>query len=165
MMASVVALWLENALQAFQILLQIGAGTGLVFLLRWFWWRINVWSELSAMGISFVVAVYFQFIHTALGFQAWNSSLQLVFGVAVTSIGWLSVTFLTPPVDRDTLRTFVTVSAHLVQDGEVPESKTPGTTELKALPAHSYHGFSRALLFTRLYSPQATHSMDVAELP
>lgn len=106
LMASVVALWLENALQAFQILLQIGAGTGLVFLLRWFWWRINVWSELSAMGISFVVAVYFQFIHTALGFQAWDPSLQLVFGVAVTSIGWLSVTFLTPPVDRDTLRRF-----------------------------------------------------------
>jgi solute:Na+ symporter, SSS family len=53
-LASAVALWLENALQAFQILLQIGAGTGLVFLLRWFWWRINVWSELSAMVISFV---------------------------------------------------------------------------------------------------------------
>ena len=48
-LASVVALWLENALQAFQILLQIGAGTGLVFLLRWFWWRVNVWSELSAI--------------------------------------------------------------------------------------------------------------------
>ena len=106
MMASVVALWLENALQAFQILLQIGAGTGLVFLLRWFWWRINVWSELSAMGISFVVAIYFQFLHTALGFQAWDPSLQLVCGVVVTSIGWLSVTLMTPPVDRDTLRQF-----------------------------------------------------------
>ena len=106
MMASVVALWLENALQAFQILLQIGAGTGLVFLLRWFWWRINVWSELSAMGISFVVAIYFQFLHTALGFQAWDPSLQLVCGVVVTSIGWLSVTLMTPPVDRDTLRKF-----------------------------------------------------------
>lgn len=106
MMASVVALWLENALQAFQILLQIGAGTGLVFLLRWFWWRINVWSELSAMGISFMVAIYFQFLHTALGFQAWDPSLQLVCGVVVTSIGWLSVTLMTPPVDRDTLRKF-----------------------------------------------------------
>ena len=61
-LAGIVSLWLENALQAFQILLQIGAGTGLVFLLRWFWWRINAWSEISAMIISFLIAVYFEFI-------------------------------------------------------------------------------------------------------
>jgi len=105
-LASVVALWLENALQAFQILLQIGAGTGLVFLLRWFWWRINVWSELSAMIISFLVAVYFQFIHGALGFQEWHPSAELVAGVGITTIGWLVVTLLTPPADSDTLRSF-----------------------------------------------------------
>ena len=60
-LALLVSLWLENALQAFQILLQIGAGTGMIFLLRWFWWRINAWSEISAMVISFAVAVWFQF--------------------------------------------------------------------------------------------------------
>jgi Na+/proline symporter len=105
-LASVVALWLENALQAFQILLQIGAGTGLVFLLRWFWWRVNVWSELSAMVISFVVAIYFQFLHTALGFERWDASFELVAGVAVTSAGWLTVTFLTRPAEAETLRRF-----------------------------------------------------------
>ena len=105
-LASVVALWLENALQAFQILLQIGAGTGLVFLLRWFWWRVNVWSELSAMVISFVVAIYFQFVHTSLGLERWDASLELVAGVAVTSAGWLSVTFLTRPAEAETLRRF-----------------------------------------------------------
>ncbi len=62
-LASIVSLWLENALQAFRILLQIGAGTGLIFLLRWFWWRISVWSEISAMIISFLVAVYFELVH------------------------------------------------------------------------------------------------------
>src|SRR5690606_40615533 len=51
-LAAAVALWLQNALQAFQILLQIGAGTGLLFILRWFWWRINAFSELAAMGVS-----------------------------------------------------------------------------------------------------------------
>ncbi|MCA9737320.1 MAG: Na+:solute symporter, partial [Gemmatimonadetes bacterium] len=66
-LASTVALWLENAMQAFQILLQIGAGTGLVFLLRWFWWRINAWTEIAAMGASFLVAVWFQFVHTRVG--------------------------------------------------------------------------------------------------
>ena len=104
--AGVISLWLENALQAFQILLQIGAGTGLVFLLRWFWWRINVWSELSAMIISFFVAVYFQFGHVALGFDAVDPSLQLVLGVVITSIGWMTVTMLTPPADAETLASF-----------------------------------------------------------
>src|SRR5207248_470514 len=59
-LASALSLWLQNSYQAFQILLQIGAGTGLIFLLRWFWWRVNAWSEIAGMMISFVVAVYFQ---------------------------------------------------------------------------------------------------------
>jgi Na+/proline symporter len=105
-LASLVGLLLETAMQAFQILLQIGAGTGLVFLLRWFWWRINTWSEISAMVISFVVAVYFAFLHTALGFASWNSSAELVVGVAVTTVGWIVVTFLTPPVDTEKLLDF-----------------------------------------------------------
>ncbi len=105
-LASAVGLWLENALQAFQILLQIGAGTGLVFLFRWFWWRINAWSELAAMVVSFLVALYFQFVHAALGFGAIDPSLQLVIGVAVTTVGWVTVTFLTPPADQETLRSF-----------------------------------------------------------
>jgi len=105
-LASFVGLQLETAMQAFQILLQIGAGTGLVFLLRWFWWRINTWSEISAMVISFVVAIYFGFVHTRLGFESWNPSAELVVGVAVTTVGWLVVTFLTPPVDTEKLRDF-----------------------------------------------------------
>ena len=105
-LSSFVGLQLETAMQAFQILLQIGAGTGLVFLLRWFWWRINTWSEISAMVISFVVAVYFGFFHTRLGFARWDPSAELVVGVAVTTVGWLVVTFLTSPVDTETLRDF-----------------------------------------------------------
>jgi Na+/proline symporter len=115
-LASVAALWLENALQAFQILLQIGAGTGLVFLLRWFWWRVNVWSELSAMAISFLVAVYFlgrvtlEPIGIASSFSwpvpTWDPSLRLLAGVLVTTVGWVAVTFLTPPSDPETLRRF-----------------------------------------------------------
>ena len=64
-LTTLMALWLENALQAFQILLQIGAGTGLIFLLRWFWWRINAWSEITAMVVSFLVAIYFQFLQNS----------------------------------------------------------------------------------------------------
>jgi Na+/proline symporter len=105
-LASILSLWLENALQAFQILLQIGAGTGLIFLLRWFWWRINVWSEISGMIISFAVALYFQFAHQALGFPALHPSSMLIAGVAITTVGWLAVTLMTPPADGQTLQTF-----------------------------------------------------------
>ena len=105
-LSSYVGLQLETAMQAFQILLQIGAGTGLVFLLRWFWWRINTWSEISAMVISFLVAVYFGFFHARLGFTRWDPSAELVVGVAVTTVGWLVVTFLTSPVETQTLRDF-----------------------------------------------------------
>ena len=104
--AAVVALWLDNAMQAFQILLQIGAGTGLIFILRWFWWRINAWSEISAMIISFLVAIYFQFAHTALGFAPLSPTMTLVLGVLITTIGWIVVTLLTPPADMATLRRF-----------------------------------------------------------
>ena len=105
-LASIVSLWLENALQAFQILLQIGAGTGLIFLLRWFWWRISAWSELSAMIISFLVAIYFEIVHEALGFAAVHPSLKLVLGVAITTAVWLMVTLLTPATDKATLQVF-----------------------------------------------------------
>jgi Na+/proline symporter len=106
LLASAVSLWLENALQAFQILLQIGAGTGLIFLLRWFWWRINAWSEISAMVVSFLVAVYFQFLHTRLGFAPMDPALTLVLGVAVTTVLWLGVTLATRPADAATLQAF-----------------------------------------------------------
>lgn len=105
-LASVLSLWLSSSLQGFQILLQIGAGTGLIFLLRWFWWRINAWSEISAMIVSFGLAIYFQFFHSALGFDLISSSSQLVLGVLITSTAWLLITYLTPPTDQVTLQKY-----------------------------------------------------------
>jgi len=105
-LAALVALWLQNAVQAFQILLQIGAGTGLIFILRWFWWRINAWGEVAAMVISFLVAIYFQFVHAALGFTPPPPATTLVLGVVITTVGWITVTLLTPPTDRATLQSF-----------------------------------------------------------
>ena len=98
-LGAAVALQLDTAGQGFQILLQIGAGTGLIFLLRWFWYRVNVWSELAGMTISFLVAIYFAWVHGALGFTPLTGWQQLVIGVAVTTVGWLAVTLVTPPAD------------------------------------------------------------------
>ncbi|MEO1626670.1 MAG: Na+:solute symporter, partial [Bacteroidota bacterium] len=106
-LSAVLALFLSNALQAFNILLQIGAGTGLIFILRWFWWRINAYSELAAMVISFFIALYFEFIHTnVLEFEALESHYKLIIGVIVTTIGWVIVTFLTQPTEQETLLKF-----------------------------------------------------------
>lgn len=103
---SIVALLLENALQAFQILLQIGAGTGLLFILRWFWWRVNAASEITAMLTSFLVAVYFQFIHPHTGLPLVSAPVQLVAGVAVTTLAWLAAAWLGPATEAATLRSF-----------------------------------------------------------
>ncbi|NND71691.1 MAG: Na+:solute symporter [Rhodothermales bacterium] len=99
------ALLLTNALQAFNILLQVGAGTGLLFILRWFWWRINPWSEIAAMVVSFIVAVVFAVLSQS-GFELPSSSVQLLLGVGITTLAWIGVTLATPPSDEDTLRKF-----------------------------------------------------------
>jgi len=104
--ACFLALVLSNSLQAFNIMLQIGAGTGLLFILRWFWWRINAVSEITAMVISFLVAVYFEFFHLRLGFTALSDWEKLTIGVALTTAGWIVATYLTRPSERETLISF-----------------------------------------------------------
>jgi Na+/proline symporter len=96
------ALLLENALQVFNIILQIGAGTGLLYILRWFWWRINAQAELVAMVASFGVALWFAFVSDH-GLEGWA---QLVVGVAVTTVAWVTVAFVTKPTDPRVLDAF-----------------------------------------------------------
>jgi len=108
-LSAVLALALSSALDAFNILLQIGAGTGLIFILRWFWWRINAYTEISAMAISFVVAIFFEVINPK---QNWilipenQAYLKLIYGVSITTIGWLIVTFITAPEKDEVLLSF-----------------------------------------------------------
>jgi len=107
--AGLFALVLQSAFQAFKILLQIGAGTGLLFILRWFWWRISAVSEVTAMIVSFLVAVYFEFIHVPLGFSPLEDWQKFVGGVVITTVAWMTVTLVTRPTDRKTLTTFYTL--------------------------------------------------------
>ena len=100
------ALLLNNALQAFQILLQIGAGTGLLFIIRWFWYRINAYSEITAMVVSFILAIYLQIIHTRLGFEPIQQEIQFLLSVSITTIAWVSVSLFTPPSNLNTLKEF-----------------------------------------------------------
>tara|TARA_B100000767_G_scaffold275523_1_gene312972 strand:- start:4684 stop:6477 length:1794 start_codon:yes stop_codon:yes gene_type:complete len=104
------ALLLSNALEAFQILLQIGAGTGLLFILRWFWYRINAYSEITAMSVSFILALYFKLIHVKFGFEPIADDIQLVLGVAITTIAWVLVTLITSPSEKATLNEFYRIT-------------------------------------------------------
>ncbi len=115
------ALVLQNALQAFQYILMIGAGTGLLYILRWFWWRINAYSEVSAMiaagafSLMFILVENFVMIRLqddmvdVFGLQTsmsyWNV-IKLLGTVILTSVTWILVTLVTSPVDQPTLRSF-----------------------------------------------------------
>lgn len=101
----ILATFLENSMQVFHLILQIGAGTGLIFILRWFWWRINAFSEISAMIVSFFAACYFSLIHDKIGphLENWE---KLIIGIAITTFVWVLVTFLTKPSDKKTLYKF-----------------------------------------------------------
>lgn len=106
-LAGLLALALQNALQAFSILLQIGAGTGLLFILRWFWWRINIYSEITAMVVSFFIALYLELIHPALGGSPIDATTQLLIGVGITTVSWVGVTLLTRPEPSEVLYSFI----------------------------------------------------------
>ena len=107
--SSLIALVLNNALQLFQIILMFGAGTGSIFILRWFWWRINAWSEIAAMICSGIVSVLFEF--SPIGDLIFNENfIQPYFKfplvVLITTFVWITVTFMTKPDDDETLIKF-----------------------------------------------------------
>ena len=93
---------LTSAGQAFNLLLMIGAGTGLIYILRWFWWRINAYTEIVAMISSLIIAGYMNF--GGLEIPGW---LKIVYGAGITTIVWIIATYVTPPDDDETLQNFV----------------------------------------------------------
>lgn len=105
------SLALENALQVFNILLQIGAGTGLIFMARWFWWRVNAYCEIAAMTSSFGIVLYFEFLHATLFGSELSGYLPYLINVALTSAIWISIAFFGPATDKNTLKRFAELVA------------------------------------------------------
>ncbi len=101
-LGSGLGLLLTSAGQAFNLLLMIGAGTGMIYILRWFWWRINAYTEIVAMISSLIIALYFNFIN-----QSYENWEKIVFGSLLTTIVWIAATYFTPPDNDKTLRRFV----------------------------------------------------------
>lgn len=92
-LAALLSLVLSEAKEAFDLILTIGAGTGLLFILRWFWKAINPYSEITAMGVSFLIAVFF-FTAGKFGLE-FNGTFKLLFGIGVTTLAWVVVTLAT----------------------------------------------------------------------
>ncbi|HEX8716197.1 MAG TPA: sodium:solute symporter family protein [Gemmatimonadaceae bacterium] len=103
-LAGFTTLALNTAAESFQLLLSVGAGTGLIYLLRWFWWRINAWSEIWAMLSSFLIAVAF-FVAKKMGAHI-GDQIPLLATVACTTVVWVAATYLSKPTDRETLVKF-----------------------------------------------------------
>jgi Na+/proline symporter len=95
---------LGTAKEAFDLILSIGAGTGLLYLLRWFWWRVSAWSEIAAMISSFVVALGF-FVARKNGVDI-PAHVSLLITVAATTVVWVATTLVAPPTDEQTLIRF-----------------------------------------------------------
>jgi solute:Na+ symporter, SSS family len=104
--SAVVTFYLDSVAGAWKLLIVTGAGTGLVLLLRWFWWRINAWSEVSAMISAFVVSITLQTAGHLDSDKPVDFAWIMIITVAVTTAVWLAVTFLTKPEPDETLQKF-----------------------------------------------------------
>ena len=102
---SVIAtIFMNQISHAWQFLLMLGAGTGLVYILRWYWWRVNAWSEVSAMASAFIVSLTLRLFFDATSPRGF--AISLVITTAITTVVWLVVTFATSPEPRETLHRF-----------------------------------------------------------
>ncbi len=108
LLMAALAVWASSTMNsiewAWKFLVAIGAGVGLVYLLRWYWWRINAWSEISAMICSLATAVAL-FSFTPLGAREYEG-VRLIIIVVASTVVWLTVTFLSPPTRAEDLRRF-----------------------------------------------------------
>jgi solute:Na+ symporter, SSS family len=104
LLAALMTYVLDSAKQSFDLMLSVGAGTGLIYLLRWYWWRVNAWSEIAAMISSFVIAIGF-FLAGKTGVTI-QSHVSLVITVATTTVVWMAVTLSTEPTQRAKLLEF-----------------------------------------------------------
>ena len=101
-MAALLSLTMSSAQQAFQVLLSIGAGTGLLYVARWFWWRVSAWCEIVAMALSLVTSLAVPRMLPDASF-----AVTTIVQVGVTTLGWLITAFVGPKTDRATLIAFV----------------------------------------------------------
>src|SRR6056297_1127186 len=141
--AALVSLMFDTVRGGWEAIPSIGAGTGLVYMLRWFWWRINDWSEIAAMAAA---ATGFA-LTKLLGYD--DFAQQMIFTTIFATIIWIAVTFLTKPADEETLQSFF----DRVKPGGPGWSRfqTAGQQTYSLLPGLSYAAISAASIIAILF--------------
>ncbi len=144
--SAALALLLQNALQLFEVLLVFGAGTGLIFILRWFWWRINAWSEITAMFASGIISLLLKLTPVGPFFFAPSTGIfpdwsEYIFVVVITTGIWMAATFLTQPESKEVLRSFYMKIqpggpgwARVIREAEKDRQKIVNTDEKWSVP-------------------------------
>ena len=134
---------LETAQDSFNIILQVGAGTGLIYLLRWFWWRVTAWCEIVAMICSFGISIFFIFLRK--GGIHLGTHQELLSTVAFTTVCWLLVAFLGPQTDRQRLIDFCR-KVHPFGPGWTKIRKEAGISDAEAAEFARHDNIPLALL-------------------
>ncbi len=145
--SAALALLLQNALQLFEVLLVFGAGTGLIFILRWFWWRINAWSEITAMFASGIISLLLKLTPVGAFFFAPETGVfpdwsEYIFVVVLTTGIWMAATFLTQPESKEVLRSFYMKIqpggpgwSRVIREAEKDQQRIVNTNEKWSVPA------------------------------
>ncbi len=137
-LSSALVFVLDSAKDAFDVILQIGAGTGLLYLVRWFWWRVNAWCEVAAMVSSFAISLVLLIL--AKNGIHFSTHVALLMTIAFTTVCWVTTAFVGPTTDRQVLIDFYTKVRPF----------GPGWKKVQKTPASSTAGAALA--------PQATTS-------
>lgn len=134
---------LETAQDSFNLILQVGAGTGLLYLIRWYWWRVTAWCEIVAMVSSFMISVGFVLMHkTGVNF---GTHKELLMTVIFTTICWVATAFLGPQTDRETLIAFYR-KVRPFGPGWAPIRQAAGITDAEAAEESQGEHFTLAML-------------------
>lgn len=124
----IITVFMDQISHAWEFLLMLGAGTGLVYILRWYWWRVNAWSEVSAMAAAFITSLGLRFALDTSRPQGF--ALNLIITTVVTTIIWLAVTFATKPEPLPTLQRFYT-KVRPAGNGWKPIARVTGVEQVK----------------------------------
>ncbi|HSK62204.1 MAG TPA: hypothetical protein VK893_00120, partial [Pyrinomonadaceae bacterium] len=112
LLSIVVTYYMTRITSGWELVMALGAGTGLVYILRWYWWRVNAWSEIAAMSSALVVSLSLSQILTMKGFEEYHPAtplgfaVQILVTVGITTIVWLVATFVTAPEPMEKLTSF-----------------------------------------------------------
>ena len=146
LISAVITFYLDSIAEAWKWLVVTGAGTGSVLLLRWFWWRINAWSEVSAMIAAFVTSIVLRFIfHMSLD-DPRSFAWTMIVTVGVTTVSWLTVTFLTPAEPREVLVAFYRKTQPAVTGWKPIAKLAPEITPVNDLAANTLDWISGCVL-------------------